>query len=124
MMTMCTTLLSVKWLSKVGSSVNLPPSPAVKKALQYLQQCVDNPSCFPEVILLDINMPELDGWQFLEQFTPIRQKAPHPVEIYLVSSSVDARDIQKAHEHPEVKSYIIKPLTRENLGHIIDEAAG
>lgn len=70
----------------------------------------------PDLILLDINMPILDGWQFLEEFKGIKKKLKKDVVIYIVSSSDDKADKNKAKTfEDEVKDYYLKPITSEDL---------
>lgn len=69
----------------------------------------------PDVILLDINMPEMDGWQFLEEFIKIKPKLSKKVTVYMVSSSIDQADIERAKQYEEVSSYVIKPVSIKML---------
>lgn len=64
----------------------------------------------PSILFLDINMSEINGWEFLDHF---KEKPPYP--IYLISSSIDPGDIRKAEEHPYVEAYLEKPLDLEKL---------
>jgi CheY-like chemotaxis protein len=70
----------------------------------------------PDLILLDVNMPIMDGWQFLEEFTAtVDSFAKMPV-IYMISSSNNEVDINKAKEFESaVKGYFLKPICREDL---------
>lgn len=73
----------------------------------------------PDLILLDINMPILDGWQFLEEFKAIKDKLSKEIIIYIVSSSDDSTDKNKAKTYQsEVKNYYLKPMTAEDLKEI------
>lgn len=65
----------------------------------------------PNYLFLDLNMPEMTGWDFLERFSP---KQDNP-EIYILSSSVDERDISKASEYKHVKKYLSKPLIKQYI---------
>ncbi len=65
----------------------------------------------PNYLFLDLNMPEMTGWDFLEEFVP-SHKNP---EIYILSSSVDERDISKAGEYSQVKKYLSKPLIKQYI---------
>ena len=73
----------------------------------------------PDVILLDLNMPIMDGWQFLEELVKIPNSEKIP--IYIVSSSVDSRDIEKAKEYKLVNQYIIKPFSVAKVQALMDD---
>lgn len=66
----------------------------------------------PDVIFLDINMPVMNGWEFLEAFQELHKNFPKPIHLYVVSSSVDDSDIQRSRQYETVKDYIIKPINR------------
>ena len=74
---------------------------------------------FPDVILLDLNMPLVDGFRFLLEFSkmsaPIREKAA----IIILTSSDNLRDKEKIAVNPDVKLFLSKPLTDEKLEQII-----
>lgn len=77
---------------------------------------LDHPeSQFPDIIFLDINMPFMDGWQFLNSFEPIQEKIQKKIHIFLVSSSVDEADTERASACKLLSGYIYKPFTREKL---------
>lgn len=70
------------------------------------------------VVFLDINMPILNGWGFLENFNTIKYALNFKTEIYLLTSSVNPDEKKKAEENSLVKQYISKPLTIEKLNEI------
>lgn len=78
----------------------------------------NKPDELPDVILLDINMPLMDGWQFLEQYHRIKSAIKKPIHIYMVSSSVNEEDIERAKSIDEVCDYIIKPISKGNIAEI------
>jgi CheY-like chemotaxis protein len=67
----------------------------------------------PDVIFLDINMPIMNGWNFLEEFDKIYYSLPKKVLIYVVSSSVDESDMEKSKSFMSVTDYVIKPINKE-----------
>ncbi|MBC3847289.1 response regulator [Winogradskyella echinorum] len=89
-----------------------------KEALEGLKPIIESNENVPELILLDLNMPIMDGWQFLDEFSKL--KCNKKIVLYIVSSSIDPVDIERAKTYREVSNYIIKPITRESLAQIID----
>ena len=91
-----------------------------KEAITYITQNVDKTEDIPDVIFLDINMPVMDGWQFLDGFLKINSNIQKKVDIYMVSSSVDPADIDRAKKINVVTDYLVKPLSPEILKKIIE----
>ena len=89
------------------------------EAIIYFKQNIDQIDLLPDIIFLDINMPVMDGWQFLETFKILQPKVSKPILIYMVSSSVDDYDIKKSKEYFSVTDYIIKPINRERFEQLI-----
>lgn len=80
----------------------------------------------PDIILLDLQMPEFDGWDFLEEFTRIYTSIPKSIKIYIFSSSINPVDIMRSATYPFVCDFISKPMKQETLQQIyqqFDEAA-
>ncbi len=67
------------------------------------------------ILFLDINMPVMNGWEFLERFDELGEHTKKRIKIYILSSSVDKRDIEKAKADKNVVHYLIKPLTKETI---------
>ncbi len=93
-----------------------------QEAINKLTPVIKSGLDVPELILLDLNMPIMDGWEFLEEFIKIPNKKK--ITIFIVSSSADPKDMQKAKEYEAVTNYIIKPITLENLKNIVSEFEG
>ena len=90
-----------------------------KDALDNLTAIIKNGEKLPEMILLDINMPVMDGWQFLDEFT--KEPAPKKILIYIVSSSIDPADLEKAKHYKAVSNYIVKPITIKKLKDLLND---
>ena len=67
------------------------------------------------VILLDINMPGISGWEFLERFAVLEETARKKFRIYLFSSSIDSNDLERAANHLMLSGFFSKPLTENHL---------
>lgn len=94
-----------------------------EEALQFLRDNISNPQVLPDYIFLDINMPFVDGWMFLEDYAVIKAGLAKPVKIYMVSSSIDPRDIARAKKNTDVTDYVVKPVTREKFEELLSRAA-
>lgn len=73
----------------------------------------------PDVIMVDLNMPIMDGWQFIEAFT--QNPSEKKVILYIVTSSIDPEDQKRAERYSQVSNYILKPVTLEMLEAILKE---
>jgi CheY-like chemotaxis protein len=69
----------------------------------------------PDYILLDINMPIMNGWEFLDEYKRLNIDPVGKTKIYIISSSVFSNDINKARSYPLVKSFISKPLSVDKI---------
>ncbi len=85
-------------------------------ALDFLSKISDIDSN-PDIILLDLNMPELSGWQFLEQYA----KFPITSKVAILSSTIDTNDVEKSKTFPLVFHFCHKPLTPEKLIEILEK---
>jgi CheY-like chemotaxis protein len=78
-----------------------------------------SPDSLPDLILLDLNMPIMDGWQFLEEFS--RSQPAKKIALYVVSSSIDPVEHRRAASYHVVSNFFIKPLMREDLEKIAED---
>ena len=76
----------------------------------------------PDVIFLDLNMPVLNGWEFLNEFKNCQSKRSKSITIYIISSSVDPRDLVRVKDYDQVDNYILKPITPDDLAKILGAA--
>jgi response regulator RpfG family c-di-GMP phosphodiesterase len=88
-------------------------------ALEYIgTQFVKEPHTRKTILFLDINMPILTGWEFLEKFETFAETIKMQFDIYILSSSIDHSDIQLAEQNSLVIDFIEKPLSKTILGKI------
>ncbi|GEP92163.1 Response regulator receiver domain-containing protein [Chitinophaga terrae (ex Kim and Jung 2007)] len=72
-------------------------------------------SQLPALIILDMNMQRMNGWDFIEAYRGLKSTLKNTIPIIMCSSSVDVRDMQKVQHTPELMAYITKPLDKNKL---------
>lgn len=86
-----------------------------REALDHLRN-PDNAS--PDIILLDINMPEMNGWEFIGEFAKLNL---NETRVIMLTSSIDQRDEEKANSFAEVSGFFSKPLDNSKIQKILDD---
>ena len=97
-----------------------------KEALDYFKEIMENATDedkLPDIIFLDLNMPVMDGWEFLNEFIKIKNNLSKKVTLYVVSSSIDPRDLERAKSFNLVTDYLIKPIELKKFEKIFARTA-
>ena len=87
-----------------------------KDAIKFLKKNINKQTVFPDIILLDIEMPLLDGWGFMEEMNGLKSQINSEIKIYISSSSIAIEDKERAKNNPNILGYLSKPI---NLNDII-----
>ncbi|WP_062061307.1 response regulator [Aquimarina longa] len=92
-----------------------------KEAMDFFLKSIerDTEDQIPQVIFLDLNMPVMDGWEFLKEFSKIKNKISEKIDLYVVSSSIDSRDIERAKSIDLVSDYLSKPVRIDDFEKIL-----
>jgi CheY-like chemotaxis protein len=89
--------------------------------LDYLEQNKETGN-LPDVILLDLDMPELTGWEFLDELETFNAVASKNVQVHIMSSSIRSADVFHSKKYACVNSFMTKPLSRDLVNKICEEA--
>lgn len=114
--------LTRKMIGTLGITADITEFQDATEGLEYLKQISNQSEQLPDLIFLDLNMPVMDGWEFVEEFKDIQPTLAKKVKLYIFSSSISPYDIERAKELPVVSDFIIKPLTQEKFMNIVQEA--
>ncbi len=107
--------LNQKFLRVADVTDNVVAFQRAQDALDYLKRNADNVDMLPTCILLDIQMPIMNGFQFLEMFDEIPENVKNYTQIYMLSSSTDPVDVSRAAENQHVVKILQKPLNPAEL---------
>ena len=108
-------MINQKILNNSDFAESIVVKQSCEAAINYLQELVSNNQELPEIIFLDLSMPIMNGWQFLEEYTKLNPYIGKKISIYICSSSISQDDITRAKAINEVTDYIIKPIAKTKL---------
>src|SRR5688572_26195428 len=113
-------------VEQAGCTEKIKVAQSGQEALDYLATsvelaCQDDTFPCPDLIFLDINMPAMDGWEFLEQYRQMNKERRGKVIVVMLTTSLNPDDKVKASEMPEISGFESKLLTDEKLNRILKE---
>lgn len=108
-------LLCTKNIKKSVEDADVITFTEAEIGLNYIKSNFNIPNAENAILFLDINMPTMTGWEFMEEFHHVNSEIKGHVSIYILSSSVSEVDKQKAKIDPDVIAYIEKPLLADTL---------
>ena len=110
--------ISELMLNSVSFTEQIDKAMDGKDALDYLDKILEEKDMTgkaPQLILLDINMPVMNGWEFLQEFVPAYAEKLPDTKIIILSSTIDPEDFAQAKKFPVVVDFISKPLDLQML---------
>ncbi|MEI7669950.1 MAG: response regulator [Pseudomonadota bacterium] len=103
-------------ISEFGKSIVVKQS--APEALDYLKSIASDESLFPEIIFLDIRMPIMNGFGFLDEYESMPDGIKSKAKVVMLSSTLDPEDNDRASKNPHVIKMLLKPLTMDQLSTI------
>lgn len=113
-------LINQKMIEASGIAKHIYTHTGARSAIEFLRNMekLDGSSTtnvLPELIFLDIDMPLMDGFQFLDEFGKMSDVTKEKCGVIMLTSSISPADVNRSKKYDYVRKYINKPLTLENL---------
>jgi CheY-like chemotaxis protein len=116
-----TNFLNKMIIQEAGCAEHVKAVQSGQEALEFLSREQNNLSEGPDLIFLDINMPAMNGWEFLEKYRQLNKEQQARVMVVMLTTSLFTEDKIKASEMPEVSGFENKPLTAEKLNRVLEK---
>jgi CheY-like chemotaxis protein len=109
--------LTKKVIERSGADVLLSVFSNGQEGIEFIKGIAADTDQLPDVILLDLNMPVMDGWEFLSAYQEL--ELAKEIALYIVTSSISPYEVERAKHIKEVQEFIVKPIAKEKFIDII-----
>lgn len=118
-----TLMLCKMVITKSSFSNKIDTAKNGEEALKYFDSLLlaNNYLNKPQLIFLDLNMPIIDGWEFLDHFNTLKYSDFHQIKVIILSSTIDPEDLKKSKKYPMVIDFLSKPISKEMLEYLKDK---
>ncbi len=110
-----------KTIGLTGIPTNITDFTDGRAALEHLKKIAGDQELLPDIIFLDLRMPIMDGWEFLEEYVMVEPLLEKKNRLYVFSSSIAPHDIEKAKSIGLVNDFIIKPILKDKFVELLKD---
>ena len=114
-----TNFLNQRIIENLGLAHHIIIYQYAEEALTYLKTSAASDTKNPDIMLVDLNMPRMNGWEFLEHYEELKKPMEKNTSVFVLTTSMNPDDEQRSKHHEILSGYITKPLTKEKLEDIM-----
>lgn len=107
-------------LQKENCAENIVTLQSAEEALENIKEAIKSGFHYPELIFLDINMPRMNGWEFIEEYNKISKQNKLSKIVVMLTTSLDPKDREKAESIKDINQFLSKPLTPEKIHQVLE----
>jgi CheY-like chemotaxis protein len=115
-----TNFINSVFIQKLDIDVDVYKALNGEEGLELLEDSLNDPDFFPCLISLDINMPVMNGWTFLDKYKNFSQEIKDKCVIVMTTVSEDDKDLIRANKNEDVKEFYQKPMSDEKFGSLLN----
>lgn len=88
-------------------------------AIDKLREISGEADLLPDIIFVDLSMPVMDGWEFLNEYDQLWPQLSKPIELFIVSSSISPQEVERSKTYRAVTDFLIKPVAKGKIAEIM-----
>ncbi|GAB4334337.1 MAG: response regulator [Flammeovirgaceae bacterium] len=114
-----TNIINERNLMALGYDFKIDKFNSGRSAIDFLKNRLKTNELMPNIIFLDINMPMMNGWDFMKEYQALKSDVVSNIRLFMLTSSSAEQDLQKVKQFPEIEKYLVKPLSDEAINRIL-----
>ena len=116
-----TNFINSVFIKKLDIDVDVYKALNGVEALEIIEDTIADPDFYPCLIILDINMPIMNGWTFLDKYKKLSPSIKNNCVVVMTTVSEDEKDLIRANNNEEIKEYFQKPMSDEKFSQLINK---
>jgi CheY-like chemotaxis protein len=111
--------LTKKIICSINGGCNIREFADGELAIDQLKEIRGEATLLPDIIFVDLSMPVMDGWEFLNEYDRLWPSLSKPIDLFIVSSSISPQEVERSKSYRAVTDFLIKPVAKGKIAEIM-----